>query len=131
MKPVAVSTELGSDAVLVRLIATPTTPLAGAPPMVAVGDTLVTLIDLLSVPVPPVFVTARVATYAPLSSGVKLRVVPEPDVKGLPFLVTFHAYVNVPKPVAVLVRLIAVPSGLLAGAPLMLTAGGWAVLTLG
>jgi len=54
---------------------------------------------------------------------VKLAAVP-PEPKGLPFFVTLHKYAGVPVPVTVLVRLIAVPSGLLVGAPLIVTPGG-------
>ena len=94
------------------------------PPDGITGATLVTSMVFLSVAVPPVFVTARVTTYVPLSSGVKLRLVPGPAAKAIPFFVTPQTYASVPVPDTVLVRLIAVPSGLLAGAPPMLTVGG-------
>jgi hypothetical protein len=61
-----------------------------------------------------------------LSSGVKLKSAVEPEAKALPFFVTDHAYVNVsaePGSVTLLVRLIAAPSGLDAGAPLRVAVG--------
>src|SRR5437763_13496883 len=108
-------------------MAVPSLLLAGAPLIVAVGATLLTATVLVSLPTPPSSsVTVSVTTYEPLSSGVKLKLDVLPEASALPFLVTDQAYVNVsavPGSVTELVRLIGVPSLLLAGAPTMAAVG--------
>src|SRR3989442_739676 len=121
-KPAAVSTVLGSLAVPLTLIGVPSGPCAGALVIVAVGATLVTVMVLLSVPIPWSLSSAVSDTaYVPLSFGVKLKLAPLPVANGLPFFVTLHVPVNPADvstalgSVTVLPRLIAAPSGLLAG----------------
>ena len=125
------SAELGSEGAVNETAAAE--PSATDPPLpnVAVGATLVTLIVAEVVPVPPsLSVAARVTTYVPLSSGVNendAEVPPEPNAK--PFFVTLQAYV---KPAVVSAdegsvtlepSVIAVPSGLDAGAPVIVGVG--------
>jgi hypothetical protein len=71
-------------------------------------------------------VALRNTTYVPVSLGVKLKAVPLPEAYALPFLVTDQASVKVSPGIGVVaepVKAMAVPSGLLAGAPVMLGVG--------
>jgi hypothetical protein len=116
--------------VLPSEIAVPSGLVAGAPVIVAVGLTFVTVIVFESLPDPPsLSVAVTLTTYVPLSSGVKLKLAPDPDAKGLPFFVTLQLRV---KPAVVSAELgsvtllpseIAVPSGLFAGAPVIAAVG--------
>ena len=78
MKPAAVSAGLGSDTILVRIIAVPSELLTGIPLIATAGGTLKTLMVLLSVPVSPVPVALKVTTYVPSSSGLKVRLAADP-----------------------------------------------------
>src|SRR4051794_34358564 len=112
---VKVSPEPGSETPPVNGMAVPSTDVAGAPPMLAVGATLVTVMVFVSVPTSrSSSVTWRVTTYEPLSFGVNANAAPLPVVKVTPFFLTVHAYSNVsaePGSLTELVRAIGVPSG--------------------
>src|SRR5437588_10432044 len=100
-----------------------------APLMRAVGVTLAPLIATAEVaPFPPSSTAVSVATNVPSSSGVTLMVGPVPIPNGLPFLVTFQVYVNEVSAglglMALPVNVMGVPSGPLAGAPVIETVGG-------
>src|SRR5947207_11055562 len=105
---------------LVRATGAPSGLVAGAPRITGVGGKLVTpIVSLYEPPPPSSSLTARLTTYDPSSSGVKLNPGLVPEAKRAPFFVTVQAYVKVsaePGSMTLLVRLIVVPSGLLAGA---------------
>src|SRR5262245_36811232 len=104
-------------------MAVPSGLVAGAPVIAADGSTLPTSMVFVSVLLPPSSsVTVSVTTYSSSSPCRNENVESEPLAKAAPSLVTDQAYVNVSAEPASLTdepKSMVVPSGLVAGAPVI------------